>query len=144
MMTLAVPIYLKKSTDKTVDVDVVTVNNFFACWLKEIDIRRYSDDIRIKPTNNTVEVYNYAAQQIKQLPTKSLDDIKETILYKKKAVVLTGNRDRRLNNIDTPAYRTDANLSERVTDFHGLLKRKIYYRIPLGFFCISRFSKLST
>ena len=82
LMTL--PIYFKKSTNKTADIDVVTVNNFFARWLKEIDIRRYPDDVRILPTNNTVEVYNYAAQQIKHLPTKSLDDIKETNLYKKK------------------------------------------------------------
>ena len=62
MMTLAVPIYFKKSSDKTADVDVVMVNNFFARWLKEIDIRRYPDDVRILPTNNTVEVIIYAAQ----------------------------------------------------------------------------------
>ena len=83
-MTIVLPIYFKKSTDKTADVDVVMVNNFFVHWLKEIDIRRYSDDVRILPTNNTVKVYNYAAQQIKHLPTKSLDDIKETILYEKR------------------------------------------------------------
>ena len=47
---------------------------------------------------------------------------------------MTGNRDRRLNNTGRPADRTDANLRERLTDFHGLLKEKIYYRIPLGFF----------
>ena len=88
-MTHAVPIYFKKSIDKTAAVDVVTVNNFFARWLKEIHIRRYPN-VRILPTNNTVEVYNYAAQQIKHLPTKSLDDVKETILYE--AAVLTGNR----------------------------------------------------
>ena len=92
-MTIVLPIYFKKSADKNADVDVVTVNNFFACWLKEIDIRCYPVDVRILPTNKTVEVYNYAAQQIKHFPTKSLDDIKETILYEKKAVVLTGNRD---------------------------------------------------
>ena len=130
MMMLVVPIYFKISIDKTADVDVVTVNNFFARWLKEIDIRRYLDDARILSTNKTVEVYNYAAQQIKLLLTKFLDDIKETILYEKKAVVLTGNRDRRLNNTNTSAARTDANLNEKVTDFHGLLKKDIYYRIP--------------
>ena len=134
MMTIVLPTYFKTSADKTVDVDVVTVNNFFARWLKKNDIRRYPDNIRILPTNNTDEVYNYAAQQIKHLATKSLDDIKETILYEKKAVVLTEKKDRRLNNTGTPADRTDANLSERVTDFHGLLKEEIYYRIPLGFF----------
>ena len=83
-MTIVLPIYFKKSTDKTADVDVVMVNNFFVHWLKEIDIRRYPDDVRILPTNNTVKVYNYAAQQIRHLPTKSLDDIKETILYEKR------------------------------------------------------------
>ena len=83
-MTIVLPIYFKKSTDKAADVDVVMVNNFFVHWLKEIDIRRYPDDVRILPTNNTVKVYNYAAQQIKHLPTKSLDDIKETILYEKR------------------------------------------------------------
>ena len=83
-MTIVLPIYFKKSTDKTADVDVVMVNNFFVHWLKEIDIRRYPDDVRILPTNNTVKVYNYAAQQIKHLPTKSLDDIKKTILYEKR------------------------------------------------------------
>ena len=123
MMTLVVPIYFKKSTDKTADVDVVTVNTFFPRWLKEIDIRHYPNDVRILPTNKTVE---HAAQQIKHLPRKSLDDIKETILYDKNTVVLTGNRDRRLNKTDTPAGRTDANLSERVTDFYGLLNEKIY------------------
>ena len=85
MMTLVLPIYFKKSTHKNADVGIVTVNNFFACWLKEIDIRRYRDDVRILPTNNRVVVCNYAAQ-LKHLPTKSLDDIKETILYEEKAV----------------------------------------------------------
>ena len=123
MMTLVVPIYFKKSTDKTADVDVVTVNTFFAGWLKEIDIRRYPNGVRILPTNKTIE---HAAQQIKHLPRKPLDDIKETISYDKNTVVLLGNRDRRLSKTDTPADRTDANLSERVTDFYGLLNKKIY------------------
>ena len=59
------------------------VNNFFASSLKEIDVRPYPDDVRILPTNNTVEVYNYTAQQIKHLLAKPLDDIKEMILYEK-------------------------------------------------------------
>ena len=81
MMTNVLPIYFNKSTDKNADVDAVTVNNFFSRWLKEIYIRRQPDDVRILPTNNTVEAYNYIAQQIKDIPTKSLDDIKETIIY---------------------------------------------------------------
>ena len=59
-------------------------NLFFFHWLKEIDARRYPDDVRIFPANNTVEIYQYAAQQLKHLPSKSLDDIRETLLYEKK------------------------------------------------------------
>ena len=80
-----------------------------------------------------VKIYLYAAQQLKHLPSKSLDGIRETLLYKKKAVVLTGGRDRRSNMSTNPAYRTDSNLSERVTDFLAFIGEKMYYRIPLGF-----------
>ena len=83
-MCIVLPIQIKKSTDKTANVNVITVNNFFCHWLKEIDARRYPDDVRILPTNNTVEIYQYVAHQLKHLPSKSLDDIRETLLYQKK------------------------------------------------------------
>ena len=35
------------------------------------------------PTNNTVELYQYAAQQLKHLLSKSLGDIRETLPYEK-------------------------------------------------------------
>ena len=77
---------IKKSKDKTESVNVITVNSlfFFCHWLKEIDARRYPDNVRILPTNNTVEIYQYAAQQLKHLPSKSLDDIRQPLLYEKK------------------------------------------------------------
>ena len=53
---------------------------------------------------------------------------------KKKTVVLTGGRDRRSNTSTTPADRTDSNLGERVINFLALIGKKMYYRIPLGFF----------
>ena len=102
----------KKSTDKTANINVITINNFFCHWLKEIDARRNLDSVRILPTNNTVEIYQYAAQQLKHLPSKSLDDIRETLLYEKKAAALTGGRDRRSNTSTTPVDRTDSNLGE--------------------------------
>ena len=60
------------------------ITTFFFHWLKEIDARRYPDDVRIFPANNTVEIYQYAAQQLKHLPSKSLDDIRGTLPYEKK------------------------------------------------------------
>ena len=53
---------------------------------------------------------------------------------KKKLFNLNGNRDRRSNTSTSPVDRTDANLGKRLTDFLRLIGRKIYYRIPLGFF----------
>ena len=63
---------------------MITVKKIFCHWLKEIDARRYPDDVRILPTNNTVEIYQYAAQQLKHYPGISLDDIRESLLYEKK------------------------------------------------------------
>ena len=59
-------------------------NNFFCHWLKEIDARHYPDNVRILATNNTVEIYQYPPQKLEYLPKKSLDDIRETLLNKKK------------------------------------------------------------
>ena len=83
-MNIVLPIQIKKSTDNTANVNLITVNNFFCHWLKEINTRRYPDNLRILPTNNTVEIYQYAAQQLKHLPGKSLYDIRDTLLYEKK------------------------------------------------------------
>ena len=40
------------------DADLITVNNFFGHWIKDIDIRLYSDDTGISLTNNSVDVFN--------------------------------------------------------------------------------------
>ena len=129
-MCIVLPVQFTKKDDSTLDAAMITVNNFFAHWLKEIDVRRCPDDVRILPTNNTVDIYRYSAQMLKHLPKKSLDTIKETLLYNKTKVVLAGNRDRRLNNTTTVADRTDANLTSRITKFHDLLGEKyiIEYR----------------
>ena len=75
----------------------------------------------------TQEFSQYAAQQLKHLPSKFLDDIRETLSYEEKAVILTGGRDRRSNTSTTSADRTDSNLGD-------LLALIGNYRIPLGFF----------
>ena len=96
-LTIVLPIQIKKAANAAVDIDgtMTTVNNFFAHWLKEVDIKRYPDDIRILPTNNTVDIYRYSEKMLKHLPAKSLDTLKETLLYDKAKVILPGGRDRR-------------------------------------------------
>ena len=54
------------------DGQIITVNNFFGHWFTDIDIRRYPDDMRILPTNNSVDIYQYSNAQMKYLPEKSV------------------------------------------------------------------------
>ena len=130
MMCVVLPTQIKKSTNKATDIgdDLVTVNGFFFRLLKEINIRGYPDAVRILPTNNTVSIADYDANQLKHVPDKSLADIRDIILYNKNSVVLTGSKDQRLNS------STDFkdNLVWRVSNLKGDLKEKNYYRIPLG------------
>ena len=125
-MCIVLPIQIKESTDKTANVNVIVTNNVFCHFLKEIDARRYPDDVRILPTNNTVEFYQYAAQQWKTSSKQVSWWYKRNITTWKKAVVLTFGRDRRSNTSTTPADRTDSNLGERVTDFLALIGKKMY------------------
>ena len=132
---------LKNSNPATnIDATLVTVNNFFAHWLKEIGIKRYPD-VRILPTNNTVSISDYSGQILKHMPAKALDTIKETLLYDKAKVVLTGNRDRTSNNSATAGDRTDANLGSRITEFHDLLSKKRLLQNPSKIFYKSRFGE---
>ena len=133
-MCIVLPIQMKKirSTDKNENVNVIMVNKIFLSfvkrnWCKTLSRRRKNF------TNNTIEIYQYAAQQLKHLPSKSLDDIREILLYWKKAVVLTGGRDRTSNSSTTPADRTDSNLGERVTNFLALIEKKCTTEFHLGF-----------
>ena len=123
-ISIVLPIQIKKSTDKTANVNVITVNNTFCHWLNEIDARRYPDDVRILPTNNTVKIYQNAAQQLKYLPSKSLDYIRQTLLYEKKAVVLNV----KTRQLPLLIFRWKGNQLPCIN------WEKIYYRIPLGFF----------
>ena len=113
---------------------MTVVNNFFGHWLKELDIKCYPDEIRISPTNNTVDIYRYSEKMLKHLPQKTLDTIKEMLLYSKLPVIIPRNNNRRSFNSATAAYRTDQSLSNRITSFNGIISQKLYYRIPLKYF----------
>lgn len=111
------------------DVDMITVNNLFAVMLKEINIKRYSDDIPILPLNNVLDVYIYPDVKLKHMPEKSLKTFQSDLLYSNK----TG-RDRTVNNTNDVDDRSDDKLDDRITKFHNLLgiNNKVY-RIPLRF-----------
>ena len=53
------------------DAQMITRKNFFGYWFTDINIRRYPDNMRILPTNNSVNIYQYSNAQMKYLPEKS-------------------------------------------------------------------------
>ena len=59
---LCFPIKIKSVVDKDNDVKAGTipVNNFFARWIKEIEIKRYGYDMPILPLTNAVDIYRYS------------------------------------------------------------------------------------
>ena len=123
----------KKKTNATIDIDddLMRVNTFFAHFIKEIDTRRYGDNIRILPTNNTINIYRYYDAMLKHMPDDALKTYDETLLYSKTAIKLANNVHRRPNNTDNSS--TDDNLDDRIDKFHDLLGKKKIYRIPLRF-----------
>ena len=84
----AVKIYKKSNKAQQMDANMITVNNFFEHWFTDIDIRRYPDDMRVLPTNNSVDIYQYSNAQMKYLPEKSVKKLLKMILYSNKPVYL--------------------------------------------------------
>ena len=110
----------------------MTVNNFFGHWFTDIDIRRYPDDTRILPTNNSVDIYQYSNSQLKYLPEKSVKTLLKRLLYSIKPVYLDENVDRRVNNLDDRNKGRDPNLTYIVAQRDWIFLKN-EYRIPLGF-----------
>ena len=62
-------------------VTEITVNNFFAHWVKEVDIKWLGDDVPILPTTNTIEIYKYSDAMLKHMPKNALKVIENDLLY---------------------------------------------------------------
>ena len=67
------PIKIKKKSNNSSDIDddLITVNNFFAHWVKEISITKYGSDRELPPTFSPWEIYQYSDQMLKHLPKDS-------------------------------------------------------------------------
>ena len=134
---ICLPIQVLKSPATTSDIDAnaIAVNNFLAHWIKEIDIKRYGDELQILPTNNATDIYRYFAAILKHMPKEALKAYEKTLLYSKEKVNLPNNMDKRLNNTTTvnATNRTDANLTDKISKFMGLISQKNTCRNPLRF-----------
>ena len=74
------------NNNSDIDKDLITLNNFFAHWNKEISITRYGSDKELPPTISSWEVYQYSDQMLKHLPTEALKTLQKTLLFSKKPV----------------------------------------------------------
>ena len=139
------PMRIRKKTNVANDIDntMITVNNFFAHWIKEIDIKKLGDDQPILPTINTVEIYKYSDQILKHLPSADLEMIENDLLYSRKKVKIPAAGGDRRKKYTRPvngnvaaepiANRTDANLNEGIEKFGDQIGDDYIYRIPLKY-----------
>ena len=133
-MEICLPLKLTKKSNKALQMvaQIMTVNNFFGHWFTDIDIRRYPDGMRILPSYNSVDIYQYSNAQMKYLPEKSVKKLLKTMLYSNKPVYFTKDVDRRSYNDNSDAKRTDPNLTYRLAELKDYIFEKHVYRIPLS------------
>ena len=146
------PIKIKKQSNNSSDIDsdLITVNNFFAHWVKEISITKYGSDKELPPTFSPWEVYQYSDQMLKHMPSKALKTIQKTHLFSRKpayfadvsyertnhnaaGITLTG-LDAAEQTTAKKAHAKDSNIDDGISLFQEQLKNEYVYRIPLRYF----------
>ena len=84
-MHLWFPMKIKilSDSDDDIDADFITVNNFFAHFIKEVNVTKYRNDKQLIPTFLSYEIYQYSDSVLKHLPKDSLKKLEKTMLYSK-------------------------------------------------------------
>ena len=74
-------IKIKKKTNiaHDIDTDLITVNNVFAHFVKEISITKYGSDKELIPTFSPYKTYQYMNSMLKHLTEKALKQLKKLI-----------------------------------------------------------------
>ena len=88
--SIHIQLKIKKKSNSTADFDddLITVNNFFAHWVKEISITKYGSDKELAPTFSPWEIYKYSDQLLKHQSKNALKKIQKTHLYSKNPYIL--------------------------------------------------------
>ena len=109
------------------DAELITVNNIFAHWIKEISVTKYGTNKELTPTTTPQEIYQYSDTMSKHLPAKSLKVIENDLLYSKEELVIPYNLDRRFsgmvkdanNRVIHNVVRSDGNFRDREAKFRN-------------------------
>ena len=77
---LCFPIRFRRlsNPDQVLPGTLILVNNFFANWIKEIDIMKYGVNKLLIPTTTPKEIYRYSDEMLKHLPKNALKQWKTT------------------------------------------------------------------
>lgn len=83
------PIEIKSKADDHNDilVNTITVNNVFAYWIKEIDIKRHLDNSQILPTGHSADIYRYSDAMLKQIHAKAMKTFRKTFCIGKNLLI---------------------------------------------------------
>ena len=131
------PMKIEKKTKQNLDTDadLITANNLFAHFVKEISVKTYGSDKELIPTSSPYEMYQYPDAMLKHLPKDALKMIEKTHLYSKQpadynhvtvnATLLAETKEN---------YAKDLNINERISKFKEQLKNEHVYRLPLRYF----------
>ena len=84
-MQMCFPIKIKKATHRNVDIgaNMITVNNFFEHFAKEISLAKYRNNKRFILTFLLYEIYQHSDSMLKHLPKDSPKNLEKTMLYSK-------------------------------------------------------------
>ena len=94
--------------------------------------RRYPDDMRILPANNSADIYQYSNAQMKYLPEKLVNKLLKTMFYSNKPVYLDKDVDRRSYNNNDDTKRNGPNLTYRLAQLKDYIFENHIYRISLS------------
>ena len=130
---------------------MITVNNFFAHWVKKISVTKYGSDKELPSTFTPWELYQYSDGMLKHLPSDALKTVAKTLLYDKQPVYFAQTQYERRNYNATgvnvaglrvadaaakkSAHAKDLNIDKRISLFQNQLKNEFVYRIPLRYLC---------
>ena len=81
---LWLPILIKSKANAAYNIDaaVITVNIFFAHWIKEIKIKHYGGDLHILPTGRSTNIYQYSDTMLKHMSKNALETFEKILLYR--------------------------------------------------------------
>ena len=125
---LCFPMKFKKERNVALDLenDVITLNNFFAHWIKQINITKFGTTKSLITTSKPMELYQYSDEMLRHFPEKALKIEKDFLSTKKEVILNSANFDRRINAINTPADITDPNLTQRIAKICSSTSKGIY------------------